>query len=505
MACVTAILIGLALILLFQSRINTANGAAQGAAALNLLARSLYGEGLQMGQATRNVILDPSNSKAYANHEEAAQNFVRLSEQFQADATALRLYEKFSAEFEAMTSSFQKDLALQRELQASAKAGNSANVIARLNAEETPLWRECKNSILKIGEQADALAKTTEAGASSARRRLNFLLYALGAFMLVIPVIVTVTLNGVLKKVLTKLGEIVATVTHAAQVSEDLERTSEQLSSSAGEQAAAIQETVAAADEISAMVNQNADNSQRSLEFAQASQASAEAGKASASQVVSSIGQINDGINQVSKEVESSNQEISDIVKLITEIAAKTQVINDIVFQTKLLSFNASVEAARAGEHGKGFAVVAEEVAKLAEMSGEAAKEIEEMLGSSTEKVESIVRSTRGRVEEVVRKSKERGTQGSAIAEQSLAALQEIVKSVSSVNSRVQEISTASQEQANGIKEITKAVGQLDQVTQQNSHASQKAADAARIMREQASSIRESVDELLTLVGKVQG
>jgi methyl-accepting chemotaxis protein len=86
-----------------------------------------------------------------------------------------------------------------------------------------------------------------------------------------------------------------------------------------------------------------------------------------------------------------SNDEISSIVKVIAEIGDKTKVINDIVFQTKLLSFNASVEAARAGEQGKGFAVVAEEVGNLATMSGKAAEEISSMLGDSMGKVELIV------------------------------------------------------------------------------------------------------------------
>ena len=72
---------------------------------------------------------------------------------------------------------------------------------------------------------------------------------------------------------------------------------------------------------------------------------------------------------------------------LISEIGNKTKVINDIVFQTKLLSFNASVEAARAGEHGKGFSVVAEEVGNLAHMSGNSAKEITQLLESSINRV----------------------------------------------------------------------------------------------------------------------
>lgn len=84
-----------------------------------------------------------------------------------------------------------------------------------------------------------------------------------------------------------------------------------------------------------------------------------------------------------------SNKKITEITKVISEVAAKTQVINEIVFKTKLLSFNASVEAARAGDQGRGFSVVAEEVGNLAKMSGDAAKEISNI----TEELKYIVSS----------------------------------------------------------------------------------------------------------------
>lgn len=99
--------------------------------------------------------------------------------------------------------------------------------------------------------------------------------------------------------------------------------------------------------------------------------------------MIHSITEISESNDRIMSQVADGNRKISEIVQVISEIGNKTKVINDIVFQTKLLSFNASVEAARAGEHGKGFAVVAEEVGNLAQMSGNAAKEISDMLNGS--------------------------------------------------------------------------------------------------------------------------
>ncbi len=97
-------------------------------------------------------------------------------------------------------------------------------------------------------------------------------------------------------------------------------------------------------------------------------------------------------------EISQANTKLQSIVSLIEEIRNKTKVINDIVFETRLLSFNASIEAARAGVHGKGFAVVAEEVGKLASMSGKAADEIRALLETSTQEVDRAVKQTSDRV-----------------------------------------------------------------------------------------------------------
>jgi methyl-accepting chemotaxis protein len=216
--------------------------------------------------------------------------------------------------------------------------------------------------------------------------------------------------------------------------------------------------------------------------------------------MISSIDEINRSNTDIMTQIESSNQQISDIVKVISEIGNKTKVINDIVFQTKLLSFNASVEAARAGEHGKGFAVVAEEVGNLAQMSGNAAKEISQMLEGSIQKVEGIVNETKSSVEKLVVVGKEKVQTGTTTAKQCGEVLDEIVKSVTEVNQMIGEISTASREQAQGVQEINKAMSQMDQVTQQNAASSQEIAGAAEQLASQAESLRTMVEGLMKTV-----
>lgn len=88
--------------------------------------------------------------------------------------------------------------------------------------------------------------------------------------------------------------------------------------------------------------------------------------------------------------MKTSNAEVKELVGIINGISERTKVIDEIVFQTKLLSFNASVEAERAGEHGRGFAVVAQKVGNLAQMSGKAAQEISSILKQSIEKSVSV-------------------------------------------------------------------------------------------------------------------
>lgn len=279
-----------------------------------------------------------------------------------------------------------------------------------------------------------------------------------------------------------------------------LQEAATSLASSTTQQASALQQTAASIDEITAMVKKTGENAKNLEVTTQHSQGSASKGQGAITQMLSSIESISDSYGKIVLQVDDSNKKITEIVRVIGEIGNKTKVINDIVFQTKLLSFNASVEAARAGEHGKGFAVVAEEVGNLAQMSGNAAKEISDMLSSSIEKVESIVNDSKRQVEHLIVDGKKKIDLGAQVAKDCGNALEEIVKYSSDVGMMVGEISTAIGEQNQGILEISKAIQLLDQATHEISSTSKSSSATSSNLRDQSDTLLEIVDSVRSLI-----
>ncbi|CAM6055139.1 unnamed protein product [Sphagnum tenellum] len=295
-------------------------------------------------------------------------------------------------------------------------------------------------------------------------------------------------------------GSLSVGADEVATASRTISASSDELSSNVAEQAAALQETSAAIEEIRAMVAKTANNATVSADLSEGNQKVVHNGQELVQNMIDAIQEINDNNVRISERIEESNREIQEIVGVITEIGSKTQVINDIVFQTKLLSFNASVEAARAGEHGKGFAVVAEEVGNLAQMSGTSATEISGLIQGSLGKVENIVNNTKARVEDLVKTSREKVDRGTSIARECDQAFQEIVSKSTEMSALVREIATASHEQALGIGEVSRAISQLEQVTQKNSANSVASAQESTKLEDQASSLNAVVAQLSDVI-----
>lgn len=282
--------------------------------------------------------------------------------------------------------------------------------------------------------------------------------------------------------------------------SNELSGASDNLAQASIQQAASLQETVSAMEEISSMVGKNLENTQNTA--AQSAQMDQDAKKGKAI-----LGKLSDHLNesgvinsQIKSEMEQSNHEIEGIINLISVISDKTRVINDIVFQTKLLSFNASVEAARAGEHGKGFSVVAQEVGRLATMSGTAAEEINANLEVSKKKIESIIAEVQKKTDSLISRSGSQTHECIKVSKDCQTVFESLLERMSNVNSSITEISIASQEQTQGISEIKKAMEQLDQVTQQNSATATEVRALSAGLADSSNKMHESVNELTVMI-----
>jgi methyl-accepting chemotaxis protein len=153
-------------------------------------------------------------------------------------------------------------------------------------------------------------------------------------------------------------------------------------------------------------------------------------GQDSVKSMIVAINEITDSNHNIMNEVMKSNKEISEIISMITEIGNKIKIINDIVFQSKLLAFNAAEEAARVGEEGKGFVFVAEEMGHLAQISEDAAIEITEMLKESFKIVEEIVNCRKLKVENLTSDGKIKVEIGIKIAQDCGEMLDDIFNNI---------------------------------------------------------------------------
>lgn len=337
-------------------------------------------------------------------------------------------------------------------------------------------------------------------GAQIATRTITITVIVGMSLGLLLTIFTLRSVSGLIKGITAIVRNLETSASKVGEVSEDVAQTSGKLSANSTQQAAALQQTTAALEETSSMVQKNSDSAKRSAEVSTAGRASAERGQAAVGEVVESMNDISQSNEAILRAVEQSNRDISDIIKVINEIGTKTRVINDIVFQTKLLSFNASVEAARAGEHGKGFAVVAQEVGALAEMSGNASKEITALLDSSVNHVKSVVDKMKENIERLVIEGSKKVESGSQTAQRCATVLGEIVGQISEVNSMASDISASSQEQSRGIQEINAAITQLDTAAQENASASERVSGSASELREQVAELRTLVQNLNGLV-----
>ena len=490
-AAVPAVLFVLGLVCSIGSLVNTREDFGRYIRSEQAIERGLsemYAQGLQMGQALRNAVVDPANTKAYDNLKAAQSAYEATYTQTLATAKG--------SEFEAGL----KELPALRSTHASAQnkvlalVADKGDAVPVLNKEETPAWRELRAAILK---QREVAVKASQAAQDQVNTRADWATrISLG--MALLATLVAVGLNILMQStvrkelggdpaaarealaqvaqgnltsrvpnqgdanslmgVMQQMQESLQTLVKGVRVSansiatatHEIAAGSQDLSNRTEQQASALEETAASMSELGSTVQQNASSARQANQLATTASAVAVQGGDVVGQVVETM----KGINE-------SSRRISDIISVIDGIA----------FQTNILALNAAVEAARAGEQGRGFAVVASEVRSLAGRSAEAAKEIKTLINASVERVE----------------------QGTALVDKAGATMAEVVTSIRSVTDIMGQINASSAEQSLGVSEVGEAVTLMDQTTQQNAALVEQMAAAAASLNSQSNDMVQTV------------
>lgn len=358
-----------------------------------------------------------------------------------------------------------------------------------------------QSSLLKLDDYHVALGEkwAAESQTLSKKARLFLSIVAMVTFAagIFIAIFLSKSINNLLRELAERLVQSSEKVSSNTQL---VSNASQDLAQGTTEQAESLHETVASTNEIAAMTEKTSDNSRESLKRAELSRDASAKGQHSLDLMLKAIGDIANSNKDINSQIKRGNEEIQEIVNLILQIGEKTKLIDDIVFQTKLLSFNVSVEAARAGEHGKGFAVVAEEMSNLAGMSGRASKEISTMLTETTQKAQKVVEGNQTNVNRLLVVGESKVKDGYVVANECKSVLEEILHYVEEMCSMIRETSLSTEEQARGVAEINKAMGALDAVTAQNAHSSQQCSDAATCLMAEVEKTREVVQDLFDAI-----
>ena len=268
----------------------------------------------------------------------------------------------------------------------------------------------------------------------------------------IVSIIIVTVYNSFLKNnVYESMAEIETASKELSQLATNMTNNNHKLAESTAEQAAAIKQTSVSIEETISQAHMSAENTYQADLLAKETQDYVNKGTEQMNIMKSSM-----------KELKTSSDEIGKIIKVVDEIA----------FQTNILSLNAAVEAARAGDAGKGFAVVAEEVRNLAQRSAEAAKDTTSIIENNIKLSEKCL----------------------TISEDVDCVLLEIEDKSSKVKGLLSDVANMAKESEKGIEQISRAIRIMENVLNVNSETAQNNSKTANELSSFADKIKKIIN-----------
>jgi uncharacterized membrane protein len=427
------------------------------ASAAESLTQALLAEGLQMGQAIRNILLDPKNPQAFANRAAAWENWQKRGAELATLVDQNPGLHGLAPRLAKVRKGMGQDAALQAEFETLARQGQSAAALQRLNREETPLWRAAKAELQAMLQEAGAKAAELRTRERRFGRLGWWITIGISSIIIGVAGWFWTVVVGHLRAMRHALGEAHGSAARLDRDSAVLAEGSATLEQEALAQAQAeesIRGAVAKNESLSQQIAADAANLQARM------------GGASGD-----VGVAQRRVGELAAAVADINVSGGDVGRIV-------QTIEGIAFQTNLLALNAAVEAARFGEAGAGFAVVADEVRSLARRTTEAARESAEKVGLAIE----------------------RGTRAGVLCRQVEESFATLDTAVRNSDELARSIAGSVQAQQSGLGAITDGVRRLAVSTEGTTAHSGQLAGLAQTMGAQAGCVREQCSRLESTV-----
>ncbi len=488
--------------------------------ALNHAATSAYANGLQMGQALRNILLDPANKKAY-------ENLAAANDAFNAEVGKLSSLVVKNAGGNDVASRLKGNidqlLPIRNQIIELIKAGQGTEAQALLVSKETPTWRAVRADLLDLVKRSQADADRDRKALINGLDNSRTLAIVLSLVSFILVAVVTIfvgngifhqvggepamaadTLNRIAEGDLTQriavrpgdsksliaamssmqtqmhqlIGGTVSSASSVVRESDAIRADATHLSQTALEQSSAATAIAAAVEQLTVSIGVMSDSATDAGRLAAESEKRAHESVGVVTAATETIQRVADGMSEASVTMEELSGKVTSINGIV-------QTIREIADQTNLLALNAAIEAARAGEQGRGFAVVADEVRKLAERTTASTQEISDIVGG--------VRHTTDAALETMSRAKNLALEGATQTDGVREAVAVLDQSSAAVGHSIDAIASALREQTAASTDIAQRVERIAQGIEETHVAATESSRRSGLLVDLSHALTDSV------------
>jgi methyl-accepting chemotaxis protein len=483
---------------------------------LNL--NNMYAQGLQTGQATRNIILNPDDAKAKENYAKAHRQFLQDNDELIKMAPTQR--KETAAKIKAL---WEEDHKLKTQIQQFAMSGDREKAVAVLNQQETALWREIKDLILKqTKEQKEKFAVTIRETKQSMSNS-NRILIILASISLILSFSVIFMLLRKISHPLSSLsekvnriaeGDLTVTIRQNSRdeigvIAADMDRmvtglkgmvmgirnTSDLVASAAGEISANSAQLAKAANSQSSATQETSSTMVQMAASFQVVAGNADSLASNTEEVSSSIQELGVSSEQVAKSAESMASSVSETSASIEQMTVS---IEKVAQNAEELASSVSETSSTIEQMTVSIDHVAGNTQQLQKVVGESAAIVSQMVASITQVANDV-----GEADSAAKLAAEEGAAGQHAVQEALAAMKRVAEVSEKTATSIINLGKRSEEIGNIVKVINEIADQTNLLALNAAIEAARAGDAGRGFAVVADEVRKLAERSINATKEI--